>query len=204
MTETSLARVRSADGAARTALVELEGSEGAAVSARLADHVHPQTLVSGAECVVASKAGGERTLIAVLGHNPAEAAICAPSAVSSGSPPSSFAYTDGTTWQDALTASLRTLGSCNLWAQGWLALSASSQSAAAVWDLRLSVDGAGAGPAIGWGSALANLRQVCALSASVAVPGGGLWTVRLQVRVKASGVTATCTGGQLLADARVV
>ncbi len=58
MRETSLARMRSADLEARTALVELDGSEGTAVVARLGDGVQGQMLAPDVECVVALTPGG--------------------------------------------------------------------------------------------------------------------------------------------------
>lgn len=204
MIETSLARVRSVDIASRTALVELNGSEGAAVTARLADSVHPQTAPPGSECLVVATPDGDRTLVATLGHNPKDSAILAPAVASTTSPPASFAYTNGTTWQDALSVSITTSGACNLWASGWLALSGSALSATSVWEMRLAVDGAASGPSTGWGSPMANLKQVCPLSASLAVSGGGTWTARLQLRLKVTGATVTCAGGLLLVDARTV
>ena len=200
----SIARVRSADVALRTALVELDGSEGTAVPARLGDGVHPRLVAPGAECVVVTSPAGERVLVATVAHQPADAPLLGASVSSSTAPAASFAYSDGTAWTDALTASVRTLSPCELWASGWLSLQGSAASAAAVWELRIAVDTATPGPAIGWGSALANLHQVCALSARVTLAAAGLWTVRLQIRVKAPGVTATCAGGLLLAEARAV
>ncbi len=149
-----------------------------------------------------STPGGEWTVIALTGTDPYGAALVGAAAVSTGSPPASFSYTDGVAWTDALTVALTTTGACTLWAHGWLALSANVQSAAAVWEARLSVDGAGAGGAVGQGSALVGLQQLCAHSASVALPTSGTWTVRLQARVKIAGATVTCTGGLLHAEAR--
>ncbi|MDP9380740.1 MAG: hypothetical protein M3Q29_11440 [Chloroflexota bacterium] len=200
MRETSLARMRSADLEARTALVELDGSEGTAVVARLGDGVQGQMLAPDVECVVALTPGGERTVVATLGHDPDHAGL--PGSASTSSPPQSFAYTDGVTWQDALTADVRTADPCALWASGWLGLRGSSQSADAVWQMRVSVDGAGVGPVVSWGSALANLHQVCMHTARVPVAGAGTWRLRLQLRVVASGVSVQCSGGLLLAEAR--
>jgi hypothetical protein len=197
---TSLARVRSADLAGRTALVELDGSEGTAVAARLGDGVRAYALAPDAECVAVLTPGGERTLVATLGHDPDRAAL--PGAATTAAPPASFGYTDGVTWQDALVVDVRTDAACDMWASGWLALRSSLASATPVWQLRVSVDGAGAGPAIGWGSALVNLHQVCAHTARVPVAGAGSWRVRLQLRVQASGAAVTCDGGLLLAEAR--
>lgn len=202
MTQTGIARVRSVDTAARTALVEPDGSEGAAISARLADSAHPHTITPGAECVITLTPAGEHMVLASLGHNPAEAAVNAPSAASTAVPPGSFAYTNGTTWQDALTVSVRTLAACDLWVFSTLSLAGSIGSAASLWELRVSVDGAGASAATGWGSALANLQQVCSLPARAPLPDAGVWTVRLQLRVRISGATVACTGGLLLAEAR--
>lgn len=200
MAEIGMGRVSAWDAAARTALVELDGSEGAGVRATLADSVHPQSLELDAECVVALTPTGERTLLAVLGHDPAHAAL--PGAASITPPPTSFGYTDGVTWQSALSVEVWTLRACEIWTSGWLSLKGSAQSAASLWELRASVDGVGAGASAGWGSALANLQQVCTLNSRVAVPGAGAWTVRLQVRVLVSGVTVACSGGLLLAQAR--
>ncbi len=200
MSELSMARVRSTDLAGRLALVELDGSEGTAVWMPLGDGVHPQTVQPGAACVVALTPGGERTVLSTMGHQPLKAAL---GGVASGAtPPLSFAYTDGTTWQNALSVDVPTLGACEVWATGWLALRAGVAVATPVWELRVLVDGVGADVAVGWGSALANLRQVCMLTARVSVSDAGTWRVRLQVRPLVSGQAVTCSGGLLLAEAR--
>ena len=204
MSRITMARVRSADTVARTALVELAGSEGTAVTARLGDGVHPHTVLPGAECLVGITEAGERTLLATVEHDPRQAAFAGASVASTATPPGSIAYSDGVTWRDALSVSVRTLGACEVWASGWLSMRSSVQSATPVWELRVSVDGAGAGPVVGWGSAVANLQQVSALTARIALPGAGTWTVRLQARVKLSGATVSCDGGLLLAEGRLV
>ena len=71
-----------------------------------------------------------------------------------------------------------------------------------VWQLRALVDAAGAGPVLGWGSPLSGLEQTCPYGARIAVPGPGLWRVRLQVRVVVAAHTVQCLGGQLFAEAR--
>ncbi len=200
MSEPSMARVRSADPVGRMALVELDGSEGTAVWVPLGDGVHRQTVQLGAECVVALAPGGDRTVLCTTGHDPQRASLAGVS--SAATPAASFAYTDGTTCQNALSVDVPTLGACQVWATGWLALRAAVAVATPVWELRVLVEGAGAGPGVGWGSALASLRQVCVLTASVPVPDAGTWRVRLQVRPLVSGQSVTCSGGLLLAEAR--
>jgi hypothetical protein len=198
-----MGRVRSADLAARAALVELDGSEGTAVPARLGDGLHPHALAPGGECVLGVSEAGERTLLATLDHRPGDLPVLGASAASTAAPPTSFAYTDGATWRDALAVSVRSLAACDVWASGWLALRAPSATATPAWELRVAVDGASAGPAVGWGSALANLQQVSNLQARLPLPGPGLWTVRLQLRVRLSGATVACSAGLLLAETRL-
>lgn len=201
MTDLRMARVWTVDPAARAALVELDGSEGTAVWAMLADAVHLHALGRGAECLVARTPGGERTLLGTLGHDPARLGL--PGAGSAAAPPTSFAYTDGVTWQNALSAGVTTLAACDLWISAWLSLRCSATGAAGVVDLRAIVDGGAAGQAMTWGASAASLQQVCAFTARLAVPGAGAWTVRLQARLKVSGSTAACDGGLLLAEPRI-
>ncbi|MEJ7655004.1 MAG: hypothetical protein WKH64_17535 [Chloroflexia bacterium] len=138
----------------------------------------------------------------MTGTDPYGAALVGAAAVSTGSPPASFSYTDGVAWTDALTVALTTTGACTLWAHGWLALSANVQSAAAVgrrgsrWTAR--------GRAAPWvRAARSSGCNSCAPTprASRCLPPAR-GRVRLQARVKIAGATVTCTGGLLHAEAR--
>lgn len=198
------ARVRSADGAARTALVELYGSEGVAVPALLADSVHP-SYAAGPECLVAITDAGERVVVATLEHDPAKAPNESVWADQGARLINTLAFATGSPWTDLISTTLAVPGAARLVLSGFLMLRTSAAASANVFvNVRgLVAEGALASAAISASSALASTRIVVPYWFRIAVPGAGAYTTKVQIANKISGSTITIDAQYLQVEARL-
>ncbi len=197
------ARVRSVDAGARTALVEMYGSEGVAVPAALADHLHPR-LAEGPECLVAVSPSGERTVVATLEHDPARVPSVSAWSEQAGRLLSTLGYSDGATWADAISTTITVLGAAKLVLGGYLALRTSAAANALPFvEVRGAlVEGGLVTGAVGVSSALAGSRVVVPLGLRLNVAAGGTYTVKVQLVNKLSGSTITLDSSYLQVEAR--